>query len=152
MQAMVAQEMRKVYGSDSVAAVALSYDTASLDAAAAQFRALQEQFEDVLDWYQYKLPPQPADDVEHGSQQRQHRGGKAGGKIKRKMVSLHSLLCCPPTAAGGGQQGPDRECREGGGRHTWLCTCTCVFFIAAASATDTTSCKAAACADCFCMV
>eukprot|EP00879_Flechtneria_rotunda_P006438 GHRR01006767.1.p1 GENE.GHRR01006767.1~~GHRR01006767.1.p1 ORF type:complete len:1002 (+),score=295.37 GHRR01006767.1:144-3149(+) len=55
---LVESEMRRVYGSDSVAALVLVHDTQGLDAACAKYCKLQEQFEDVLDWYQYRLPHQ----------------------------------------------------------------------------------------------
>ncbi|WIA40901.1 hypothetical protein OEZ86_004562 [Tetradesmus obliquus] len=98
-KALVQQEMARVYGSDNIAAVAMLHDTAALDAAAAQYCALQEQFEDVLDWYQSRLPAAAADgaDVEAPSsqqQQQQQRGGSFSGaspkwhkaSLKRKTV------------------------------------------------------------------
>jgi hypothetical protein len=98
LQALVQQEMSRVYGQDTIAAVVMVHDTSALDAAAAQYCTLQEQFEDVLDWYQTKLPPAAAAaaaDVEAAAGQQQHSGGSAAaaaykGKkdgLKRKTVS-----------------------------------------------------------------
>jgi hypothetical protein len=97
---MVQQEMSRVYGQDNIAAVVMVHDTAALDAAAAQYCQLQEQFEDVLDWYQSRLPPAAAADVEAPSdQQQQHAGDSSSAGdaakglkegLKRKTVSSSS--------------------------------------------------------------
>jgi hypothetical protein len=97
LQAMVQQEMSRVYGQENIAAVVMVHDTAALDAAAAAYCTLQEQFEDVLDWYQSRLPPAAAAaDVEAPSseqqqqQQQQWQGGSSKqrqGGLKRKTVS-----------------------------------------------------------------
>lgn len=89
-----------MYGADNIAAVVIVHDSAALDAAAAQFFTLQEQLEDVLDWYQVRLPPQePAGrDVEApGQRQTQQRGAvgkKKGGKLKRKTVRAKEFCWC----------------------------------------------------------
>lgn len=44
-QALVQDEMRRVYGSDSVESVVLVYNTNALDAAAAKYWQLAGQFE-----------------------------------------------------------------------------------------------------------
>jgi hypothetical protein len=88
--------MSRVYGQDTIAAVVMVHDTAALDAAAAQYCKLQEQFEDVLDWYQSRLPPTAvaaasggAADVEAatGQQQSDSRAfKKKKDGLKRKTV------------------------------------------------------------------
>jgi hypothetical protein len=91
LQALVEQEMSRVYGQDTIAAVVMVHDTAALDAAAAQYCTLQEQFEDVLDWYQSRLPATAAAaDVEAASGQQQSGSSTYKGKkdkLKRKTVS-----------------------------------------------------------------
>lgn len=88
--------MRRVYGDDSIAALVLVHDTAAIDTAAKQFFKLQEQFEDVLDWYQSRLPADTTDDQdEETGQQQQQRQGRSKGKrhiqLARKAVSGGAL-------------------------------------------------------------
>eukprot|EP00878_Enallax_costatus_P004467 GHUV01004707.1.p1 GENE.GHUV01004707.1~~GHUV01004707.1.p1 ORF type:complete len:727 (+),score=178.67 GHUV01004707.1:479-2659(+) len=88
VQELVDNEMRRVYGHDSIAALVLVHDTATLEAAAAQYFKLQEQFEDVLDWYQYRLPADDPDEESGQPQQRQQQESKSKKRpqLKRKMV------------------------------------------------------------------
>jgi hypothetical protein len=104
LQALVEQEMTRVYGQDTIAAVVMIHDTAALDAAAAQYCKLQEQFEDVLDWYQSRLPPTAVEaaggaaDVEAAAGEQQSGGSGAYKRkkdgLKRKTVSCVSWYGC----------------------------------------------------------
>jgi hypothetical protein len=74
MQALVHDEMCRVYGADSVEAVVPVYNTATLDTAAAKYWQLAGEFEGrhSISWPAHHTPPHP----------------------------LQALLCANPGAAG----------------------------------------------------